>query len=93
MIKQFISVTSHALDPPSVTNYHTFSDPLPIERDVRYERALNYMQETIIKYAIIKCANCNYISTLTPAYDWGTDTSSRFRVRHFPLWTIFPLVP
>ena len=30
MIKICISVTSHALDPPpSVTNCHTFSDPLP----------------------------------------------------------------
>jgi len=36
----FISVTSHALDPlPSVTNCHTFSDPLsPLERDVLYGR-------------------------------------------------------
>src|SRR6218665_3335668 len=32
-----ISVTSHALDPlPPVTNCHTFSDPLPLERDVLY---------------------------------------------------------
>src|SRR6218665_3969633 len=30
MIKKFINVTSHALDPLSpVTNCHTFSDPLP----------------------------------------------------------------
>ena len=34
MIKIYISVTSHALDPP-VTNCHTFSDPL--EHDVLYE--------------------------------------------------------
>src|SRR6218665_4065138 len=27
--QKFISVTSHALDPPPVTNGHTFSDPLP----------------------------------------------------------------
>src|SRR6218665_3266231 len=33
----FKSVTSHALGPPpSVTNCHTFSDPLPLERDVLY---------------------------------------------------------
>src|SRR6218665_1762466 len=30
MIKKFISVTSHALDPSPVTNCHTFSDPLPL---------------------------------------------------------------
>ena len=37
----FISVTSHALDPhPSVTNCHTFSDPLPLERDVLYGQPL-----------------------------------------------------
>src|SRR6218665_1296484 len=41
IIKICISVTSHALDPlPSVTNCHTFSDPLPLERDVLYERPL-----------------------------------------------------
>src|SRR6218665_808456 len=40
--KKFISVTSHALyRPPSVTNCHTFSDPLPLERDVLYGRLLN----------------------------------------------------
>ena len=40
-----ISVTSHALDlPPPVTNCHTFSDPLPLERDVLYGRPqLEYM--------------------------------------------------
>src|SRR6218665_1692227 len=40
MIKIYISVTSHAIDPlPSVTNCHTFSDPLsPLERDVLYGR-------------------------------------------------------
>ena len=40
----FISVTLglHALDPiPPVTNGHTFSDPLPYERDVLYERPLH----------------------------------------------------
>jgi len=36
MIKIFTSMTSQALDPPSVTNCHTFSDPLPLERDVLY---------------------------------------------------------
>src|SRR6218665_1570934 len=37
----FKSVTSHALrPPPSVTNCHTFSDPLPLERDVLYGRPL-----------------------------------------------------
>ena len=41
MIKICISVTSHALDPPPpVTNCHTFSDPLPLERDVLYGRPL-----------------------------------------------------
>ena len=41
MIKTFISVTSHALDPLSVTNCHTFSGPLPpLERDVLYGRPL-----------------------------------------------------
>src|SRR6218665_2950028 len=38
IIKEFISVTSHALYPPSVTNCHTFSDPIPLERDVLYGR-------------------------------------------------------
>src|SRR6218665_3261881 len=33
------SVISHALrPPPSVTNCHTFSDPLPLDRDVLYGR-------------------------------------------------------
>ena len=33
--KKIKSVTSQALDlPPPVTNCHTFSDPLPLERDV-----------------------------------------------------------
>jgi len=42
MIKIRISLTSHALDPPpSVTNRHTFSDPLPLERDVLYGRPLS----------------------------------------------------
>src|SRR6218665_3855936 len=41
MLKICISVTPHALDPvPSVTNCHTFSDPLPLERDVPYGRPL-----------------------------------------------------
>src|SRR6218665_191109 len=43
MIKKFISMTSHALDPP-VTNCHTFSDPLPLERDVLYGRPLTDIQ-------------------------------------------------
>src|SRR6218665_616141 len=39
--KKFISVTSHVLDPPpTVTNCHTFSNPLPLERDVLYGRFL-----------------------------------------------------
>jgi len=29
MMKEFISVTSHALYPPPVTNCNTFSDPIP----------------------------------------------------------------
>ena len=34
-------VTSHAFYPlPPVTNCHTFSDPLPLERDVLYGRPL-----------------------------------------------------
>ena len=37
MIKKCISVTSHALD-PSVTNCHTYSDPLPLEHYVLYGR-------------------------------------------------------
>jgi len=36
--KTFISVTSHALDSSPVTNCHTFSDTLPLERGVLYER-------------------------------------------------------
>src|SRR6218665_2927899 len=45
MIKICITVTSHALDPlPSVTNCHTFSDPLPLERDVLYGRPLNCLK-------------------------------------------------
>ena len=43
--KKFISVISQALDlwpdvtgRPPVTNCHTFSDPLPLERDVLYGR-------------------------------------------------------
>ena len=41
MIKICISVTSHALDPlPPVTNCHTFSDPVPLKRDVLYGRPL-----------------------------------------------------
>ena len=34
-------MTSHALDPP-VTNCHTFSDPLPLERDILYGRPLGH---------------------------------------------------
>ena len=45
MIKFFISVTSHALDPP-VTNCHTLSDPL--ECDVLYGRPLSIMAELMI---------------------------------------------
>jgi len=29
------------IPPPSVTNCHTFSDPLPLERDVLYGRPLS----------------------------------------------------
>src|SRR6218665_115846 len=37
--KKIKSVTSHALEPPRVTNCHTFSEPLPpLERDVLYGR-------------------------------------------------------
>jgi len=39
--KKFISVTSQALDPPpSVTNCHTISDPLPLEHDILYRQPL-----------------------------------------------------
>jgi len=39
--KNLKSVTSHSLGPlPSVTNCHTFSEPLPLERDVLYGRPL-----------------------------------------------------
>ena len=38
MINFFISVTSHALAPSPVTNCHTFSNPLPLERYVLYGR-------------------------------------------------------
>src|SRR6218665_1792851 len=49
MIKNCISVTSHALDPlPPVTNCHTFSDPLPLERDVLYGRPLIYHWISIV---------------------------------------------
>ena len=42
MIKFFRSVMSHALYPsPPVTNCHTSSDPLPLERDVLYGRPLS----------------------------------------------------
>jgi len=38
-MKFFKSVTSHALgSPPPVTNCHTLSDPLLLERDVFYGR-------------------------------------------------------
>src|SRR6218665_1493861 len=42
MIIFFRSVTSHALapPPPPVTNCHTFSNPLPLERDVLYGQPL-----------------------------------------------------
>src|SRR6218665_3071451 len=41
MITICISVMSHALDPlPPVTNCHTFSDPLPLERGALYGRPL-----------------------------------------------------
>jgi len=36
--KKCTSVTSHALDPSPVTNCYTYSDPLPLERDVLYGR-------------------------------------------------------
>src|SRR6218665_1006964 len=47
---KFISVTTHALDPlPPVTNRHTFSDPLPLERDVLYGRPLLFkVQGTLL---------------------------------------------
>src|SRR6218665_3037341 len=40
--KKIKSVTSHALDLCPVTNCHTFSDPLPLERDLLYGRPQNY---------------------------------------------------
>jgi len=52
--KKFISVTSHALGTPlpSVTNCHTFSDPLlRLERDVLYGRprwSMNVVSHLII---------------------------------------------
>ena len=35
--------------PPSVTNCHTFSDPLPLERDVLYGRPLRNVYDAVIK--------------------------------------------
>src|SRR6218665_1334589 len=40
MIKKCISVTSHALYPLPLSQTVTFSDPLPLERDVLYGRPL-----------------------------------------------------
>ena len=41
-------MTSHALDPPPpVTNCHTYSDPLPLERDVLYGRPLGNNSELL----------------------------------------------
>src|SRR6218665_3386850 len=58
-------MTSHALYPPFplVTNCHTFSDPLPIERDVLYGRPLitGDIRETYFLFqrlsTIIQCFN------------------------------------
>ena len=36
------------LTPPPVTNRHTFSDPLPLERDVLYERPLRQLSVIVI---------------------------------------------
>ena len=55
MMKICISVTSNALDPPpSVTSCHTFSSPLPLERDVLYGRPL------IILFTSIGRPNYNF---------------------------------
>src|SRR6218665_3514161 len=52
MRKKCISVTSHALyPPPPVTNCHTFSDPLPLERDVLYGRPLTALCNSSIREA------------------------------------------
>ena len=52
--RKIISVTSHALDPSPVTNCHTFSNPLPLERDVLYGRplAINYIQMTRVNASL-----------------------------------------
>ena len=49
--KKVISVTSHALDPP-VTNCHTFSDSLPLERDVLYGLPLSDSSTLIDQHPI-----------------------------------------
>src|SRR6218665_778622 len=54
MIKICISVTSHALC-PTVTNCHTFSDPLPLERDVLYGWPQTY--PPINPFERMRCAN------------------------------------
>jgi len=45
--KKCISMTSQALDPSPVTNCHTFSDPVPLEREVLYGRPLGTKRSTI----------------------------------------------
>src|SRR6218665_2044014 len=51
--KKFISVMSHAFYPlPFVTNCHTFSDPLPLERDVLYGRPQRVYENSSILTAL-----------------------------------------
>ena len=55
--KKCISMMSHALyPPPPVTNCHTFSDPLPLERDVLYGRPLCILLAREIMTQIVSIA-------------------------------------
>ena len=51
------SVTSHNLYPSPVTNCHTFSEPLPLEHDILYERPhrMEQAMKTVSKREIKAC--------------------------------------
>src|SRR6218665_190676 len=73
MINFFISVTSHALDPPpSVTNCHTFSDPLPLERYVLYGRPHRIFNHRNSEQYVSRCKQswpslaCGHTCTVHP---------------------------
>ena len=88
MIKIWLSVTSHALEPPPpVTNCHTFSDPLPLEHDVLYGRPLTRRKWLRYLFFCIKFISvsdfCFVISDLRPkVINRGVHPQSQ--------WCIFP---